>query len=71
MWCFNQWVNNMQLSNVAYKFSDKAVAQRLMSKNLDLVPYGGQAFVITCGNGSYFVIVVRDKKNQHVGFISF
>jgi len=61
----------MQLSNVAYEFSDKAIAQRLLNENLDILPYGGHAFVNTCGNGSYFVIVVRDKKGQHVGFISF
>ena len=61
----------MQLTNVAYEFSSKVMAQRLMTENLDLVPYGGHAFVNTCGNGSYFVIVVRDKKGEHVGFISF
>ena len=61
----------MQLRTTAYEFSNKAVAQKLLHENLGLIPYGGHAFVNTCGNGSYFVIVVRDKKNQHVGFISF
>lgn len=61
----------MQLSNKGYEFSDKAIAQRVLKDNLDLVPYGGQGFVNTCGNGAYFVVVVRDKKGQHVGFISF
>ena len=61
----------MQLRTTAYKFSNKAVAQKLLHENLGLIPYGGHAFVNTCGNGSYFVIVVRGKKGQHVGYFNW
>lgn len=61
----------MIISHVPYEFSDKDFAKRILSSNLDLLPHKGCAFVNTCGNGTYYVIVVRDKNNQHFGYFNF
>jgi hypothetical protein len=61
----------MLISQVPYEFTDKTVAVRCLNDNLDSVPYGGSGFVNECGNGSYYVIVLRGKKGEHVGFLDF